>query len=111
MATGFVLIKTAPGREKAVFAELLRVPALSELFPLFGEYDFIARLEAADYDALGQTLVAAVRSIKGVTRTETLTVTSFDPAPRAARSTVSASQSRTVPADSRSPIRLEARRR
>lgn len=79
MAVGFVLIKTAPRAERPVFQQLLRVPGLLEVFPLFGEYDFVAKLEAKDYDELGRAVTARIRSIDGVTKTHTLTVASLGP--------------------------------
>ncbi|MBI2077266.1 MAG: Lrp/AsnC ligand binding domain-containing protein [Euryarchaeota archaeon] len=79
MAVGFVLIKTAPRAERAVYGRLRRVPGLSELFPLFGEFDFVAKLKARDYDELGRAIIAQIRSIEGVTKTHTLTVTSLGP--------------------------------
>jgi uncharacterized protein with GYD domain len=77
MAVGFVLVKVDMGSERAVFDGLAKVDAVKELFPLFGEYDFIARVEAPDFDALGQVLVSEIRTIGGVLATKTLTATKF----------------------------------
>lgn len=72
MAVGFVLISAAPGKEHAVYAQLLKVSEISELHPLFGEYDLIAKVEAPDLDSLGQVVVGKIRSIDGVVDTKTL---------------------------------------
>jgi DNA-binding Lrp family transcriptional regulator len=77
MATGFVLIRTAPTKEREVYAELLKVKGIIELHPLFGEYDFIAKVEAEDFDSLGRVVVDRIRLVKGVIDTRTLTGTSF----------------------------------
>lgn len=77
MAVGFVLVSTAPQKEHDVYQELLQVPEIVELHPLFGEFDLIAKLEAADFDTLGHVIVSKVRSIAGVVDTKTLTGTSF----------------------------------
>lgn len=77
MAFGFVLIATAPSKERDVYTQLLKVEAVVEMHPLFGEYDLIARVEAADYDALGQVVVNEIRSVPGVVETKTLTGTRF----------------------------------
>src|SRR5437879_3621658 len=77
MAVGFVLISAAPGKEHDVYNTLLKVSEIVELHPLFGEYDLIAKLEAADFDTLGHVIVNKIRSIEGVVDTKTLTGTKF----------------------------------
>ena len=77
VAVGFVLISAAPGREHDVYNTLLKVSEIVELHPLFGEYDLIAKLEAADFDTLGHVIVNKIRSIEGVVDTKTLTGTKF----------------------------------
>lgn len=77
MAIGFVLISTAPAKEHDVYNELLKIKEIVELHPLFGEYDLIAKIEATDFNALGQIVVDKVRSINGVIDTKTLTGIKF----------------------------------
>src|SRR5205814_2375444 len=77
MAVGFVLISAAPGKEHDVYNTLLKVSEIVELHPLFGEYDLIAKPEAADFDTLGHVIVNKIRSIEGVVDTKTLTGTKF----------------------------------
>ena len=77
MAVGFVLISTAPAHEHEVYNELLKVKEIVELHPLFGEYDLIAKVEAPDFEKLGEIVVKKIRSIKGVVDTKTLTGTKF----------------------------------
>jgi len=77
MAVGFVLIRTASAKEHEVFGELLKVKELVEVHPLFGEYDFIAKIEAEDFNTLGQIVVDRIRSIPGVVETRTLTGIKF----------------------------------
>ena len=48
-----------------------------ELHPLFGEYDLIAKVEAKDFNSLGQIVVDKIRSIPGVVETKTLTGIKF----------------------------------
>ncbi len=73
MAIGFVLISTAPAKEHDVFTELSNVKNIVELHPLFGEYDIIAKVEAEDFNRLGQIVVDKIRAIDGVIDTKTLT--------------------------------------
>lgn len=75
MAVAYVLITAEAGREKEVYDKLLKVPEVRELMPLFGEYDLICKLDAQDFDSLGQTILAKIRTIAGVAQTRTLTTT------------------------------------
>jgi DNA-binding Lrp family transcriptional regulator len=77
LAIGFVLISTAPAKEHEVYTELLRVKGIVELHPLFGEYDLIAKVEADDFNALGQLVVDKIRAVSGVIDTKTLTGIKF----------------------------------
>jgi len=74
MSIGFVLINTTPALEHEV---LSNIPQILELYPLFGEYDLIAKIEAEDFNKLGEIVIDKVRSIKGVLDTKTLTGTRF----------------------------------
>ena len=71
MTVAFVVIKAEPGREQDVYRHLTELAELGEVHPLFGEYDLIAKLEAPDFDALGQVIVGRIRTIPGVLTTKT----------------------------------------
>ncbi len=73
MATGFVLINTAPAHGHEVYNKLSKVPEIVELYPLFGEYDIIAKIEAENFEKLGELVVNKIRSIEGVIDTKILT--------------------------------------
>ncbi len=77
MATGFVLISTAPAREHDVYSKLQGVPEIVELYPLFGEYDLIAKIEADDYSILGHVVLDNIRGVDGVIDTVTLAASSI----------------------------------
>ena len=77
MAIGYVLITIKPTSEHEVFDKLSKVTEIIELHPLFGEYDFIAKIEAEDYEKLGKIIINKIRSIKGIIDTKTLTGTKF----------------------------------
>jgi len=77
MAIGFVLITIAPVREHDVYTKLSKVAEVVELHPLFGEYDLLARIEADDFDSLGEIVVNKIRSVEGIIDTKTLTGTKF----------------------------------
>ena len=77
MVIAFVLITTKPGSEKDIYTELKGYKEIIELYPLFGEYDLIVRLEADDMDTIGKLVVEKVRSLDGVLETKTLTGVNF----------------------------------
>ena len=77
MAIGFVLISAAPAHEHEVYNKLSKVPQIVELHPLFGEYDLIAKIEAEDFENIGNIVVSKIRIIKGIIDTKTLTGTKF----------------------------------
>jgi DNA-binding Lrp family transcriptional regulator len=72
MATGFVLIDTLPAREHDAYSELLKIKGIVALDALFGEHDFIAKVEAEDFNAIGRVVVDRIRAVKGVVDTRTL---------------------------------------
>ncbi|HEC82042.1 MAG TPA: Lrp/AsnC family transcriptional regulator, partial [Thermoplasmatales archaeon] len=47
-------------------------PEVVEVYPLFGEYDIIAKLEADDFDSIGSVVIKKIRAIAGVLDTKTL---------------------------------------
>ena len=72
-----MLIGTLPKREKEVYEQLLRIKEVVELYPLFGDYDLIAKVEAPDYNLIGEIVVSKIRAIDGVRATKTLARMSF----------------------------------
>jgi DNA-binding Lrp family transcriptional regulator len=67
-----VLIDIEPTHEKDVYNELLKIEHIVELYPLFGDYDLIAKVEADTYDSIGALVVSEIRQIEGVKATKTL---------------------------------------
>lgn len=78
MAIGFVLVTVAPASEHEVYEKLHKIDEITELYPLFGQYDFIARIEAATPTEIGGIVVNKMRALDGVADTKTLTVASID---------------------------------
>jgi DNA-binding Lrp family transcriptional regulator len=77
VAMGFVLISAAPGTERDVYVEIQKIREVVELHPLFGEYDLIVKLDAPDFNRLGEIVVDRIRKIPGVIDTKTLTGIKF----------------------------------
>ena len=77
MKIGFVLIHVSPLHESEVYNIVSKIPEVSEIHSLFGEYDLIAKIEADDFESLGDIVVNKIRTIEGVIDTKTLTGTKF----------------------------------
>jgi DNA-binding Lrp family transcriptional regulator len=73
MVIGFVLMHVSPLHEYEVFNTLSKLPEVVELHPLFGEYDLIAKIEAKDYESIGEIIIHKIKTIEGITDTKTLT--------------------------------------
>lgn len=72
-----MLIKTAPAEEREVYKRLKDIPEVKEVHSLFGEFDLIAKIQASNFNKLGQIVVDQIRSIEGVEDTKTLTGIEF----------------------------------
>ena len=72
MATGFALLTISPLHEKEVYGKLKNTSEVTEVHPLFGEYDILLKIETVDIDSIGDVVINKIRSIKGVTDTKTL---------------------------------------
>jgi len=73
VAIGFVLMHVSPLHEHEVFNKISQLQGIKEVHPLFGEYDLIAKIEAEDYDSIGEIIVNKIRTIDGITDTKTIT--------------------------------------
>jgi len=72
MATGFALLSISPLHEKSVYDGLKSVPEITEIHPLFGEYDILVKMECGDIDAIGEIVIKKIRSLQGVMDSKTL---------------------------------------
>jgi DNA-binding Lrp family transcriptional regulator len=73
VVVGFVLINISPLYEYEVFNKLSKLHEIREIHPLFGEYDLIAKIEAEDYESIGEIIIQKIKTIKGIIDTTTLT--------------------------------------
>jgi DNA-binding Lrp family transcriptional regulator len=72
MAIGFALLSISPLHEKTVYDTLNTIPEVTEVHPLFGEYDILLKIECGNIDSIGDVVINKIRSIKGVMDTKTL---------------------------------------
>ena len=77
MQSAFVLFKTSPTHERDVYLALSEMDAVQETHALYGEYDLIARIHAKDSNSLTKLLLSDLRSIAGVTETQTLVAVDY----------------------------------
>jgi DNA-binding Lrp family transcriptional regulator len=77
LAIGFVLISVAPAREHYVYNELLKIPEIVELHPLFGEYDILVKVDAENFQRISEIIMRKIRTTPGVLATQTLSAIKF----------------------------------
>ncbi|MBE3123038.1 MAG: Lrp/AsnC ligand binding domain-containing protein [Thermoplasmata archaeon] len=73
MVIGFVLMHVSPMHEYEIFNKLSKLHEVIEVHPLFGEYDLIAKIEAEDYESIGEIIINKIKTIEGIIDTTTLT--------------------------------------
>ena len=78
MATGFVLIRTAPRSEHEVFGVVRGLKEVAEAYNVFGECEIVAKVVADDYQRIGDVVVDIIRSTKGIVWTKTLVSVAFE---------------------------------
>ena len=72
MATGFALLSISPLKEKEVFEALRNMVEITEVHPLFGEYDILVKIECGDIDQIGEVVIKKIRSLTGIIDSKTL---------------------------------------
>jgi len=72
MAIGFALLSISPLHEKAVFETLNNMAEVTEVHPLFGEYDILIKIECGDIDTIGEVIIKRIRALKGIVDSKTL---------------------------------------
>jgi len=72
MIIAFILISIVPTKERKVYNKLLKVGEVVELYLIFGEYDLIAKVEAEDFNKLGEIVVGKIRTVEGIVDTKTI---------------------------------------
>ncbi len=77
MAIAFVLIRTASGHERDVYYRLHEVAGISEVHPVIGHYNLVAKIKANSSEELGYIVVNKINRVEGVNFTEALTTIQF----------------------------------
>ena len=66
-----VYIRVDPGKSLDIVKAVRGVEGVKEAYAVTGRFDVVARVEAADVKALGETVVGKIQKIAGVRNTET----------------------------------------
>ena len=45
---------------------------ISEVHPLFGEYDILLKIECVDIDSIGEVVIKKIRSLSGIVDSKTM---------------------------------------
>ena len=77
MTTGVVLIRLAAGKEKSALAKIKDTKGVSHVSGVYGRWDLICDIEADDLPSMTNVVVNKLRSIPGVSSTETLVTTAI----------------------------------
>ncbi len=73
-AKAFVLIETAVGKTRVVFASLGQVEGIKSVDTVTGPYDIIATIEAETLSDIGDVVTSKIHAIDGISRTVTCLV-------------------------------------
>jgi len=79
MIRGYIMVECEVGREQTLYQHLTELPWVLEVHPLFGEYDFILKVEAKDPNELAKEVIDELRAMEGVLDTKTFLEASFGP--------------------------------
>ena len=66
-----VYIRVDPGKSLDVAEAVKGIEGVKEAYAVTGRFDVVARIEAADVKAIGETVVTKIQKIDGVRSTET----------------------------------------
>ena len=71
MVTAIVLIKADVARIPETAEEIAKIPAVSEVYSVTGEFDLVAMVRVRAHEELGDVIPGTVNKVPGVTHTET----------------------------------------
>ncbi len=77
MITGLVLVRLAAGKEKGALAKIKDTKGVSHVSAVFGRWDLVVDIEAADMNQMTSIITLNIRNIPGVFSTETLVTTAI----------------------------------
>ena len=72
--SAFVLIDTTGNHTKSAYKTLTRIEGVKAVYPVTGPYDLIAQVEAETLEELNDLVMARIRGVDGITKTNTAIV-------------------------------------
>ena len=72
--SAFVLIDTTGNHTKSAYKTITRIQGVKAVYPVTGPFDLIAHVEAETIEELNDLVMARLRSVDGVTKTNTAIV-------------------------------------
>ena len=72
--SAFVLIDTTGNHTKSAYKTITRIQGVKAVYPVTGPFDLIAQVEAETLEELNDLVMARLRGIDGVTKTNTAIV-------------------------------------
>ena len=66
-----VYIRTDPGKALALVDKVKKIKGVKFAAATTGRFDIVVRIEAADLEAIGETVVGKIQGLAGVRYTET----------------------------------------
>jgi DNA-binding Lrp family transcriptional regulator len=74
MPTAFVLIGVEAGSEHTVISQLKTLSNVKDVYPVYGVYDIVAKIEANSERELKETITYKLRGLAKIKSTQTLMV-------------------------------------
>jgi len=72
MVTAFILMVTTPEKEREVIGKLLAMPEVKEAYVVYGEYDFVVKVETNTLKNLDQFITEKIRCMPEIQITSTM---------------------------------------
>ncbi len=66
-----VFVRAAAGKSLNAAEAIKKIEGVKEAYATTGRFDVVARVEAADLRAVGETVVKKIQTVEGVRSTET----------------------------------------
>ena len=66
-----VYVRVDPGKSLEIAKAIKGIKGVKEVYAVTGRFDIVAKTEAADVKALGETVVGRIQKVAGVRSTET----------------------------------------
>ena len=74
MSMAYVLINTEPKHMEDIAATLEKLDSVVEIFPVYGVYDLVAKIQAETMEKLKDIVTFKIRSLKNVRSTITMLI-------------------------------------